>query len=695
MIGMFAAQFTAWVEKVRTMQTRHDTFNPPETGTWPMTFHLLGIDTGGTFTDFVHLTEHSLQVHKVLSTPGAPQDAIRQGIRDMGLDAIMGEGLLAIVHGTTVATNATLEGKGVTTAYITNHGLKDVLHIGRQTRAKLYDLVVQNNPIDLPQENCFEVNARLSAKGEVLSEFKTGELTELKARIDQLAPQAIAVNLLFSFINDEHERQLEQLFEDDYFVSRSSFVLPEYREYERGIATWVNAWLGPLIDDYLRSVKQLCAPSSVSIMQSSGVSISADQAARRAVNLLLSGPVGGLQAARTYCDNPRLITFDMGGTSTDVALIDGQIKLTNEGRIGDLPIAIPMADIHTIGAGGGSIVYIDDGGLLQVGPASAGARPGPACYGLGASTPTVTDANLVLNRLQADAFLGGEMALDTAAAVRAFDPLARQLDVSVIEIAAGVIEIANERMIQALHVISVQRGFDPREFTLVCFGGAGGLHFCELAEALEMRHAIVPVNSGVFSALGMLATSPGRDITRTHQKPLNSATDAELTALFQTIEAAGREELAEEGIEDIQIRQSLDLRYLGQTFTLTLPYTDLASAEVDFHESHELRYGHCLSKPVELVNLRVHLEASRVGFTLPDLAGAEPAGSTKHIDLPGVGRVPLMGRSLMNPGTELDGPILITEDHSTTWVKKGWRLVVDEVGNLILHRVSASAEDRS
>jgi N-methylhydantoinase A len=651
-----------------------------------MSQHLLGIDTGGTFTDFVYLHDRHFQVHKVLSTPQAPQEAIFKGLTDMGLDEIAAGGKLMVVLGTTVATNATLEGRGVPTAYITNEGLADTLYIGRQTRPELYNLDVRKPGIDLPQRLLLEVGARLDANGVEISAFADNELAQLKEKIEELAPRAIAINLLFSFINDSHEVQIEALFGSEYFVSRSSFVLPEYREYERGVTTWLNAWIGPLIDEYLLSVKQSLEPSGVSVMQSSGVTIAADQAARRAVNLLLSGPVGGLQAAQIIDPESRLITFDMGGTSTDVSLVDGEIKLTSESSIANLPIAIPMADIHTIGAGGGSIAYIDDGGLLQVGPASAGARPGPACYGLGGTRPTVTDANLVLRRLHADNFLGGTMQLDIESAMAAMLPLAAQLDMQVEELAAGIIDIANEHMTQALRVISVQRGFDPREFTLVCFGGAGGLHFCDLAEALEMDSAIVPVNSGVLSALGMLATSPGREITRTHRTLLSATNDKQIRTLFDGLQTQGELELNGEGVSNPQAKYSLDLRYQGQTFALTTPYKDLRTAEIEFHELHERRYRHRLDKPVELLNLRLHLEAKRVDLTLPPWTGSP--GEPSSLNLPEHGVVAIYNRDQLTVDQRFTGPALITETHATTLIKRNWEVLVDPVGNLILKKVS-------
>jgi len=426
----------------------------------------LGIDTGGTFTDFVLREAATIRVHKVLSTPGAPQDAILTGIKEMGLQSRVAAGQIMIIHGTTVATNAALEGKGVRTAYITNAGLKDVLLIGRQTRQQLYQLTPAKPKIPFDEQLLLEVNTRLDAQGVLIEPLTAADLDELEQQIAILQPESIAINLLFSFLDPEQELQIEARFRDAYFVSRSSLILPEQREYERGITTWLNAWIGPLIKSYLNSLSAALAPSNLAIMQSSGLTISAKVAAERAVNLLLSGPAGGLAAALAIghqTHQPRLMTFDMGGTSTDVALLEGEIRLTNQGKIASYPVAVPMADIHTIGAGGGSIAFVDAGGLLQVGPASAGAHPGPACYGRGGTAPTVTDANLVLGRLRSDAFLGGRMQLDKSAAASALQPLADQLQISVTELAFGIIRIANESMIQALRVISIQQGHDPRD----------------------------------------------------------------------------------------------------------------------------------------------------------------------------------------------------------------------------------------
>ncbi|MBD3646980.1 MAG: hydantoinase/oxoprolinase family protein [Pseudomonadales bacterium] len=648
------------------------------------------MDTGGTFTDFVLLAGGKLRVHKVLSTPEAPERAILQGIEDMDLTEALGEGDLAIVHGTTVATNATLEGKGVRTAYITNEGLKDVLSIGRQIRAELYNLAPQPKTIPVEDELLFVVSARIDALGNVVEPLSPDDFEVLKQAVDHAAPEAIAINLLFSFLDDGHEREIESLFEDRYFVSRSSFVMPEYREYERGIATWLNACIGPLIKDYLLSLKNSLAPCPVSIMQSSGVTIEAGQASNRAVNLLLSGPVGGLAGAGLvggHLNDKRLMTFDMGGTSSDVSLLDGEIKLTNEGTVANFPIAVPMADIHTIGAGGGSIAFVDKGGLLQVGPASAGAKPGPACYGLGGKDPTVTDANLVLGRLRKDAFLGGRMSLDEEAAIEAMKPLAEELDMSVTELAFGIIEIANEHMTQALRVISVQRGFDPREFVLVCFGGAGGLHFCELADALEMTRALVPIQGGVLSALGMLATPPGRELARTHTRLLEELTDDAVNALFDEMRSELNEELAAEGVTSTMEKVSLDLRYQGQSYALNIPWSTLDDAEEAFHDRHETRYGHRLEKPIELLNLRMHLEADVSEIDLPAVASDRPGEPVGREQLPGFDDpVPVYRREELMAKQEIAGPALITEQHSTTLIQRDWIAVVDSVGNLVVEK---------
>jgi len=652
----------------------------------------LGIDTGGTFTDFVLLEAGLLRVHKVLSTPSAPQEAILTGISDLGLQAQVAAGEVMIIHGTTVATNAALEGKGVRTAYVTNRGLKDVLIIGRQTRQQLYHLTPAEQKRPFDEQLMLEVNTRLDAQGTLIEPLTAADLDHLQCQIDQLQPVSIAINLLFSFLDPAQEMQIEARFNDHYFVSRSSLILPEHREYERGMTTWLNAWIGPLIQSYLVSLGAALAPSNLAIMQSSGLTINATVAADRAVNLLLSGPAGGLSAALAIghqTGQTRLMTFDMGGTSTDVALIEGEIRLTNQGKIADYPVSVPMADIHTIGAGGGSIAFVDAGGLLQVGPASAGARPGPACYGLGGTMPTVTDANLVLGRLRSDAFLGGRMRLDEHAAARALKPLADELQITLTELAFGIIKLANESMIQALRVISIQQGHDPRDFRLMSFGGAGGLHICDLADALEIKHAVVPLNSGVLSALGMLTALPGRELVKTHQGILAQMDDSTLTSELSRLLSIAQEELVQEGVLDTQHEYRLDLRYLGQTFSIAVVFENIVKAINDFHAMHLKLYGHALDKAVELVNLRVHVEAVRPSFILPKVNTSSIRQSISYAKVKGEAEpVPIYRRDSLSIEEQLAGPVLITEDHTTVFLKSGWIACQDEMGSLNLTRLA-------
>lgn len=649
----------------------------------------LGVDTGGTFTDFVLFDGTSLRIHKVLSTPKAPERAILQGIRELGLDPAG----LRVVHGSTVATNAVLERKGVRTVYITNRGLGDVLTIGRQARRELYNLQPQALPPPVPRALCLEVSARTAADGSRLQALSIADRDALLERIRELQPQAVAINLLFSFVDDADERAIESWLPDGLFVSRASAVLPEYKEYERGIATWLNAWVGPLVAGYLERLNEQLAPAPVTVMQSSGGTVSAALAGRMAVHLLLSGPAGGLMGARfigMQAGESRLLTFDMGGTSTDVALIEDEIGLTSEGRIGPWPVAVPMVDMHTIGAGGGSIASVDSGGLLQVGPESAGADPGPACYGQGGEQPTVTDANLVLGRLQPDAFLGGAMQLDTGAARHAVQVLAQQLGIGLEAAAAGILAIANAHMAQALRVISVQRGVDPRRHALVSFGGAGGLHVCALAEALGMSRALVPVHAGVLSALGMLVAPPSRDLSRTLTGLLEGFPAATLQQQLDALAGRGRAELLAEGVAAAELNAdfSLDLRYQGQSHTLNLAWRGVERTRTDFHAAHEQRYGHRLSTPVELVNLRCRLHGRPPEIHLPPLPAAAEGPAPRRVPVSGhAGPVPVWPREGLVAGQCITGPALITETVASTWLPAGWSCRVDSVGNLLLQHV--------
>jgi N-methylhydantoinase A len=643
---------------------------------------LLGVDTGGTFTDFVYISDAGLQIHKVLSTPEAPEKAILQGIEELGVE----HDKLLIVHGSTVATNAVLEKKGVRCCFVTNHGLADMLTIGRQARKELYNLNPAPESPPVPADLCLETAGRVSAQGELLEPLSDEQITSLVTQIKALAPQSVAINLLFSFLNDEAEKRLELAMPEGIFVSRSSKVLPEYKEYERGMATWLNAYVGPLVKGYLASLARSVQAQSISVMQSSGGTIAAEQAGEQAVRMLLSGPAGGLMAALhigKLAGYERLLTLDMGGTSTDVALLDTAIALTNEGKIAGYPVAVPMVDMHTIGAGGGSIASVDSGGMLCVGPESAGAFPGPACYGKGGQKVTVTDANLYLSRLSSKHFLGGDMALDTSASNKAIDELAERLGCDSRQAAEGVIKLANEHMARALRVISIQRGIDPRPYTLMTFGGAGGLHVCALADALEMRTAIVPVNSGVLSAFGMLAAPRSRELSRSLLGELSQMPIGDIERGFATMLEEGQAQLLAEGvaIEKVQTKYWLDLRYLGQSYTLPVSWKNKRSVIDAFHKLHKSRYGHDLDLAVELVNLRLSLSAD---MPKPALTKLSARSLDKVLNLSSDGDLAIYQRQNLLPDDVIEGEALIVEQVATTYLAPGWSCTLDVYGNLVL-----------
>ncbi len=647
---------------------------------------LLGVDTGGTFTDFVLFDGESMRMHKVLSTPHAPEEAILQGIREMGLEQ---QGF-HMVHGSTVATNAALEGKGVATLYISNRGFGDLLTIGRQARPELYNLQPQQIDPPVAKAWCHETGGRLSAQGDVLEELSEADLEEIQKVVEILKPESVAINLLFSWVDDSFEQQIRAILPDHLFISLSCEILPEIREYERGIATWLNAWIGPLVDGYLKRLQQQLPQAAISIMQSSGDTIDASQAGSQAVRMLLSGPAGGLVGASylgRLAGRKQLLTFDMGGTSTDVALIDGEPRLTSEGHIAHWPVAVSMVDMHTIGAGGGSIAWLDAGGMLHIGPESAGADPGPACYGKGGTAVTVTDANLVLGRLRADAFLGGRMQLDSNAAHTAMQQLAESMQCTTQEAARGVITVANEQMVQALRKISIERGADPKAYTLVSFGGAGGLHVCALAELLGVSEAMVPVHAGVLSALGMLTTRPGRQLSRTWQGELLQREDDEIDAAFEQLSTKAVTALQSEGLpaDQLEFERSLDLRYKGQSYTLNIEWRDIQGSAAEFHETHQSRYGHRLDVPVEMLNLRLRVrgEAHDVVIEKPPVEkAAVPLEMVKAVGESS--DVPLYQRDELAVGQQFSGPAVVVERLSTTWIAAGWSCTVDAGGNLML-----------
>ena len=650
-----------------------------------MSEHLLGIDTGGTFTDFAYLYNNQLITHKRLSTPEAPEQAIFEGLAALGLDALCAAGQLTIIHGTTVATNAALEGRGAKTAYVCNQGLGDVLSIGRQNRADLYSLTPTKRTLAIDQSAIYELPVRRNAKGDLITVLDQEAIVALETALANDPPDALAINLLFSFIDDTEEQDLKARFGPQYFVSLSSQVLPEMGEYERGVATYLNASLGPIIARYLDQLQSKIAPSRLTVMQSSGLTLAAEHAAEQAVRLLLSGPAGGLIAARSLLASDRLMTFDMGGTSTDVSLIHRDLAISKNMHLNGLPIAIPAIDIQTIGAGGGSIAEIDAGGLLKVGPRSAGARPGPACYNLGGTTATVTDANVVLGRLPVDQPLADNLWLDPEKAHRAVEKLAASLNLSPIETAQGIVTLANETMAEALRFISIQKGFDPSAFTLCCFGGAGGLHLCELAERLGMHQTLVPADAGIFSALGMLAATPGRELTRAINLRAKDCDPQDIRDRLDDLVQVARTALAAEGVDNTTVHPVFELRYQGQTQTLSVPYLDdLQAAFAEFETQHQNRYGHQLDTGLELVALRVRV-AGIARLKTPITSASNAAGPAQALPT-NPNAVPQQAWQNLILGQVYAGPMIVTADHTCVWVKPGWTLEKLTTGHLQLSR---------
>ncbi|GAB5497876.1 MAG: hydantoinase/oxoprolinase family protein [Pseudohongiellaceae bacterium] len=664
---------------------------------------LLGIDAGGTFTDFICVEPGPpvrLRVHKTLSTPHQPEQAILQGIRDLGIDPATLGARLHIIHGSTVATNAALEGNLARTAFITNTGIADLLSLGRQTRPALYQLEFPPIAPPVPEDLCLECSGRIAADGSEIESLDPCDLEQLVSQLRDLDVDAVAISMLFSFLDPRHEQAVAAAIKAaqlPVLVSCSSTVLPVYREYERGIATWLNAALGPVVNGYLTRLRDGVNGASLQIMQSNAETVAADKAADAAVNLLLSGPAGGLTAMQFLGEQigeEKFLSFDMGGTSTDVALLSGSIAITTEGSIGTYPVAVPMVDMHTIGAGGGSIAYLDDGGLLQVGPRSAGADPGPACYGRGGLAATVTDANLVLGRLLATARLAGDLPVDLSAAQQAVGLLAEQLELSSEETALGIVRIATEHMARAIRMISVNRGHCADDFLLASFGGAGGLHVCAVAEAMGMTRAIVPVFGGVLSALGMLAADQGAQLTRTVNLPAEDRVAADLESALQALERQGRNDLQSQGVAaaEIQAQWSAELRYQGQAYTLTVPYSGLSEASSAFAERHLQRYGYCLSNPVEVVNVRVNVFRPRPPLTLPDYQPKPLAqrGGSKNPDTVRVyghdTPVPVWQRDCLPVNEIIAGPAIVSEYAATTFIAAGWIVQADRIGNLRLQR---------
>jgi N-methylhydantoinase A len=553
----------------------------------------VGVDVGGTFTDLVAVVDGELVTAKVPSVRGAEATGVAAALRAANLPAVD-----VLAHGTTVATNALLERRGARTALVTTEGFRDVLEIGRQARASLYDLAARHPAPLVPRELRFTVRERMGPDG-VLVPLDEGSLAAAVDAVRTADVEAVAVCLLFSFLHPEHERRVGETLRaalPGVRVSLSVELLPEFREYERCSTTVANAYLAPALSAYLSEIE----PPPL-VMQSSGGVVDAGSAAERPAACVLSGPAAGVAGAAFIAGiagAPDVLTFDMGGTSTDVAaVLGGSAQVTAESVVGGVPIRFPMVDIHTIGAGGGSVAWLDDGGALRVGPRSAGASPGPACYGLGGEEPTVTDANLVLGHLRDGAVLGGEIRLDRSLAERALE----RLGMDAHEAAEGVVRVVDANMARALRVVSVERGIDPRGLALVAFGGAGPLHACSLAEELGIERVLVPRASGVLSALGLAVADLRRDYL---------GWDAQVDLPGATV------------------TRYVDARYPGQSHELTI------EEGADFHAAHEQRYGFRLDGEPEIVTRRLVATVSRPRPELPAGSG-EPVEGPVVVELPG------------------------------------------------------------
>jgi N-methylhydantoinase A len=698
----------------------------------------IGIDTGGTFTDFVVARGSHLSAFKIPSTPHNPAEAILTGVRRVLAQTqwLPSE----IVHGTTVATNALLERKGARVALITTEGFEDVIEIGRQARPEIYNFFVTRPAPLISRQLRFGVGERIAPDASILTPLNQHQLEEIVVHIAESEAESVAVCLLFAFANPKHEQQIAKALERlSLPVSLSHKILPEYREYERTSTVAINAYLVPIMSRYLNllvsgveslesgvrqgkdtqrliiqnqktngrklqpSNNRLQTPdsrlqTSLRVMQSNGGSVSAAIAASEPVRAILSGPAGGVVGALRVCGTagiPDIITFDMGGTSTDVALCRGQAKTTNEATVAGLPVAVPIIDIHTVGAGGGSKAYVDEAGALRVGPESAGADPGPVCYGRG-EVVTVTDANLVLGRFGGGGLLGGEMNLDSARArffvAKLADEMSRfsQRRVSLEQAALGVLQVANANMERALRVVSVERGQDPRLFSLVSFGGAGGLHVCELADALRISRVVIPRSPGTLSALGVLLGDVVKDYSRTVMLKTAKMNKRITEREFAALEREARKDLATEGFakERQKLARSVAMRYVGQSFEIDLSWQE--KFEQNFHALHKERYGYAdKSRPTEIVSLRVKAtgvtDKPRLRRSPASKQAAPKAGYTAKVFLTErESRVPVYLRDELQAGAKFKGPAIVTEYSSTTLIPAARSVAVDAWLNLIV-----------
>ena len=665
----------------------------------------IGVDTGGTFTDIVMRINGDLFTHKVLSTPRNPAHAVMQGVGEiLRLYNTDADGL-EIVHGSTVATNALLERRGARIALVTTKGFEDILEIGRQARPNLYDFFVERPAPLVPTDRRFGISERTLHTGEIQTEIEPTDVEALTAELATLELDAIAICFLFAYVNPRNEQIVaEHLSQLGIPISCSHEVLPEYREYARFSTTVANAFIRPTLERHLSTLTDSEQfPESFRLMLSNGGSVSVRNFESAGIRTVVSGPAGGVLGAYQIAKAAgydRIITFDMGGTSTDVSLCNNGISLTTESTISGLPIKVPLIDIHTVGAGGGSIATVDTGGALRVGPESAGADPGPICYGNNGEAITVTDANLFLGRIAATQFLGGAMALDLDSTRAHIEKFAAELGIPALQAAGGILKVANAAMERAIKVISVERGFDTRDFTLVSFGGAGGLHAAFMAENLGIKTILIPPNGGLLSAYGMLFADVVKDYSQTVllQFEASSETLAEtLNAGFDELLTRAEIEMEAEGFtpEQLLMSRSLDMRYAGQSYELNIPFSAQQTQPLveRFHAAHQQRFGYARTDaPVEIVNLRL----TATGATdkppiqsLP-LVGTDPSKAfiVQNCVVFEGEALPTncYRREALRPGNQIAGPAIVTEFSATTIIPPDFSAVVDAYQNLLLRR---------
>jgi N-methylhydantoinase A len=676
----------------------------------------VGVDSGGTFTDVCLFEDESgrIEVWKVSSTPDDPSRGIAQGVEEgvAGAGAAVGD-VGYFGHGTTVGTNALIQHRGVPTGLITTEGFRDLLEIGRQKRPDLYDLQADKPPVLVARDLRLEVPERVRHDGTVETVLDEQALREAVHALRDAGVRAVAVSFLYGFVRTEHEATARRIIAEEFpeaFACTGHEVAPEFREYERMSTAVVNAYLGPVMQGYIRRLADRLTELGLRVpphlTQSNGGVIGFETAARLPVRTVLSGPSTGVVAAQAIgksvgIDN--LITFDMGGTSTDVALLqDGVCRLASEAVVHGYPIKAPMLDIHTVGAGGGSIAYVDSGGLLKVGPRSAGAHPGPVCYGRGNTEPTVTDANVVLQTLNPTHLLGGRMKVDQALARQAIEGLARQLGMDTIATAQGIISVVTANMARAIRVISVQRGHDPRDYTLVAFGGAGPLHAARLARELEIKRILVPRTPGILCAMGLLLTDLRADFATTRLQTLGAAALPEIEAAFQVLDIQAEEWFASEHIPAAARRRArtVDMRYAGQNYELpvALPDGPITTATLDalaagFAESHRRMYGFVAEgEPVQLVTFRIEASGLVRKAELKPRPNAGPDATAavigqREVWLPEAGgfvACPVYSRDKLDAGNWISGPAIIDQMDATTVVLPGMIARVEPFLNLIL-----------